>query len=65
MLLSDLIQLVTMEELEGTLKWFNKDNIPGSNGWLMEFYSDFLELLEQKLLAVIEESRITGHIHPH
>lgn len=30
----------------------------------MEFYLAFLELLGKDLLAVIEESRITGHIHP-
>lgn len=28
----DLIQPVTMEELEGTLKWFKKDKSPGPNG---------------------------------
>jgi len=53
-----------MEELEGTLKWFKKDKSPGPDGWPVEFYLAFLELLGKDLLAVIEESRITGHIHP-
>lgn len=53
-----------MEELEGTLKWFKKDKSPGLDGWPMEFYLDFLELLGEDLLAVIEESRIIRYIHP-
>jgi len=38
----DLIQPVTMEELEGTLKWFKKDKSPSSDGWPVEFYLTFL-----------------------
>eukprot|EP00253_Pinus_taeda_P033624 PITA_33624 len=30
--MEDMIQLVTMEELEGTLKWFKKDKSPGPDG---------------------------------
>ncbi len=33
--IEELIQLVTMEELEGTLKWFKKDKGPGPDGWPM------------------------------
>jgi len=62
--LEDLTQPVTMQELEGTLKWFKKDKSPGPDGWPMEFYLAFHELLGEDLLAIIEESRITGHIHP-
>lgn len=60
----DLIQPVTMEELEATLKWFKKDRSSSLDGWPVEFYLAFLELLGEDLLAVIEESRINGHIHP-
>lgn len=60
----DLIQLVTVEELEATLKWFKIDKSPGPDGWPVEFYLAFLELLGKDLLAIIEESRINGHIHP-
>lgn len=60
----DLIQLVTKQELESTLKWFKKDKSPGPDGWPVEFYLAFYDLLGEDLLEVIEESRITGHIHP-
>eukprot|EP00253_Pinus_taeda_P023181 PITA_23181 len=60
----DLNQPVTMEELEGTLKWFKRDKSPGLDGLPVEFYLAFLDLLGGDLLAVIEESRTSGHIHP-
>lgn len=58
-----LLQPVIMGELECTLKWFKKDKIPGPDGWPVEFYTTFLDFLGQDLLAVIEESRTTRHIH--
>lgn len=60
----DLIQPVTMVEIEGTLKWVKKDKSSCPDAWLVEFCSPFLEFLGKDLLAVIEESRITRHIHP-
>ena len=62
--IEDLSQPVTIQELESTLKWFKKDKSPGPNGWPVEFYLAFYDLLGRDLLEVIEESRITGHIHP-
>eukprot|EP00253_Pinus_taeda_P012058 PITA_12058 len=54
---------VTKEELEGVLKWFKKDKRPGPDGWTIEFYLAFYEVLGQDLLAVVEESRSTGSIY--
>lgn len=62
--IEDLTQLVTLQELESTLKWFKKDKSPGPDGWPVEFYLAFYDMLGEDLLDVIEESRITGHIHP-
>ena len=64
--MEDLTQQVTIQELEleGTLKWFKKDKSPEPNGWPVEFYLAFFDLLGGDLLEVIEESQITGHIHP-
>lgn len=52
-----------MGELERTLKWFKRDKSPGPDGWLVEFYTAFLDILRQDLLAVTEESRILGRIY--
>eukprot|EP00253_Pinus_taeda_P030670 PITA_30670 len=58
-----LIEPVTAEELEGVLKWFKKDKSPGPDGWTIEFYLAFFDILGQDLLKVVEESRTTGSIY--
>lgn len=59
----ELIAPVTVLELEGTLKWFKKDKSPGPDGWTIEFYLAFYELLGNDLLKVVEECRISGSIY--
>eukprot|EP00253_Pinus_taeda_P020087 PITA_20087 len=59
----DLNSLVSVEELEGVLKWFKKDKSPGPDGWTIEFYLAFFDVLGQDLMGVVEESRTTGSIY--
>eukprot|EP00253_Pinus_taeda_P008313 PITA_08313 len=59
----ELMNPVTMEELESTLKWFKKDKSPGPDGWTIEFYLAFFEQIGQDLLSVIEECRISGSLY--
>eukprot|EP00253_Pinus_taeda_P031782 PITA_31782 len=61
--IESLISPVTAEELEGVLKWFQKDKSPGPDGWTIEFYLAFFDVLGQDLLRVVEESRTTGSIY--
>eukprot|EP00253_Pinus_taeda_P009779 PITA_09779 len=60
-----IYQLVTEDELLKVLKAFSKDKCPGPDGWNIEFFLYFFDILKTDLLNMIEESRITGHIHPH
>lgn len=50
------------QELEDTLKCFSKDKISGPDGWFIEFYLDFFDLIGLDLLRVVEESRISGQM---
>lgn len=59
----DLNKDVTMGELEATLKWFKRDKSLGPDGWPVEFYIAFFELLGEDLLKVIEDCRITRPIY--
>jgi hypothetical protein len=43
---------------------FQKDKIPGPNGWHVEFYIVFYDTLGNYFLRVIEESKLAGIIHP-
>eukprot|EP00253_Pinus_taeda_P014295 PITA_14295 len=54
---------VTSGELEGTLKWFKKDKSPRPDGWTIEFYLAFYELLGQDQLKVVEECRISRSLY--
>lgn len=58
----DLTQEVTMEELEATIKWFKKDKNPGPDGWSIEFYIAFFDILAIDLLKVIELCRQDGRV---
>eukprot|EP00253_Pinus_taeda_P017747 PITA_17747 len=60
-----IYQPITEEELHGILKAFNKDKCPGPDGWTIEFFLCFFDILKQDLMHMIEESRTTGRIHPH
>jgi hypothetical protein len=50
------------EEILKVLKVFSKDKCLGSDGWTVEFFLHFFELVEQDLLDVVEESRIRGEV---
>eukprot|EP00253_Pinus_taeda_P025504 PITA_25504 len=58
----ELLKEVTMAELEATLKWFKKDKSPGLDGWTIEFYLAFFDLLGNDLLQIVEDSRRRGRI---
>lgn len=58
----DLTKEVTKEELEATIKWFKKDRSPSPDGWTIEFYIAFLDLLGSDLLSIIEHCKINGRI---
>eukprot|EP00253_Pinus_taeda_P002467 PITA_02467 len=58
----ELMKEVTMAELEATLKWFKKDKSPGPDGWTIEFYLAFFEILGNDLLQIVEDSRRRGRI---
>lgn len=58
----DLTKAVTLEELEATLKWFKKDKSPRPDGWSIEFYLAFFDIIGEDLLKVVEDTRIIGNI---
>eukprot|EP00253_Pinus_taeda_P034418 PITA_34418 len=58
-----LFDPVSPEELEITIKWFKKDRSPGPDGWKIEFYIAFYDLISNDLLRVIEECRVTGTMY--
>jgi hypothetical protein len=54
---------VNDHELKETLHSFQKDKSTGPDGWPIEFYIVFYEVLEYDLLHVVEESKRNGRMH--
>jgi hypothetical protein len=59
-----LFKEVTTDEILGVLKGFKKDKSPGPDGWSVEFYLEFFELLKNDLVEMIEEIRVSGIVPP-
>jgi hypothetical protein len=50
------------EEILEVLKGFSKDKSPGPDGWTVEFFLHFYELVGKDLLDVVEETRLRGEV---
>lgn len=52
----------TLDELKEVLKLFKKDKSPGPDGWTIEFFIYFFDLVGGDLLEMVEEFRIRGEV---
>ena len=55
---------VTLGEIELSLKSFKKDRSPGPDGWPVEFYLNYFDLLGPDLLSAIDSTRVSSYIPP-
>eukprot|EP00253_Pinus_taeda_P004767 PITA_04767 len=58
-----LFQPITEDELLGVMKAFKKDKCPAPDGWTIEFFIHFFDIIKQDLLRMVEASRISCSIH--
>jgi len=58
----DIYKLVSLKELKSVLTMFKKDKSPGSDGWTVEFFIHFFDLVSEELLEMVENARSNGHI---
>jgi len=54
--------LVTLKEVKDVLKNISKDKSPGPDGWTVDFFIHFFELLGVEILEAVEESKILGSV---
>jgi hypothetical protein len=50
----------TKEEILEVIKGFKKEKSPGPDGWSVELYLHFFDLMGQDLLDVVEDARSRG-----
>lgn len=55
---------VTKEEVEIIIKSMAKDKSPGLDGWTIELFQHFFDLIGSELTKVVEESRTKVTIYP-
>ena len=61
---SNFSSKVTILEIERALKSFKKDKSPGPDGFPVEFFLAFFDLLGDELVLLVEEARLTGSVLP-
>jgi hypothetical protein len=57
-----LMKPVSADEIKNVLKLFQRDKSPGPDGWTVEFFSYFFDLVSDDLVQMVEESRMYGNI---
>jgi hypothetical protein len=57
-----LMKPVTVEEIKNVLNKFQRDKSPGPDGWTVEFFTYFFDLVSDDLVQMVEESRLFGNI---
>ena len=57
-----LFEPVTVDEILKTLKKFDRSKSPGPDGWTVEFFLHFFDIIGPDLTAMVEESRIQGRV---
>jgi len=63
-IISNLTCLVTLEGIELSFKSFKKDWSLGPDGWPVEFYLHFFNLLGFELLSAVDSTRVSRFIPP-
>ena len=61
---SGFIESVSMTEIEGALRSFKNDRSPGPDGWPVEFFIHFFDLMGKDLLKAMEYARKSRRISP-
>jgi hypothetical protein len=59
----ELYKHVTLTELKVILKMFKKEKSLGPNGWSVELYLHFFEIMGEDLLDLVEETQTSGRIN--
>lgn len=53
---------ISLSEVEVVLRAFKKDKSPGPDGWPVEFFLTFFDVVVEELCSVAEQARIEGKV---
>ena len=52
------LQPITGPEVDAVLRGFKKDKSPGPDGWPVEFFLAFYDLVGEELVKAVEQARL-------
>ena len=52
------LEPITIHEVEVVLKGFKKDKSPGPDGWPIEYFLAFFDVIGEELTSVAEQARV-------
>lgn len=55
-----LMRAATLEEVEETVKGLKRNNAPGPDGYITEFYQACWQFIREEILEVVEEAHRTS-----
>lgn len=58
----EVVKPISMNEILNVLNGFSKYKSLGLDGWTVEFFLEFFDLVGPKLVVVVEESQIKGKV---
>jgi len=61
----ELYRPIFEEELLEVMKSFKRDKCLGPDGWTIEFFLHFFELVKKDLLSMVDGSKTMGRIHQY
>ena len=53
---------MTLQEIEGAMKLFKKEKSIGHDGWTIDLFLHFFDIMGEDLLAMVEFSRTEGYV---
>ena len=56
------LEPITIQEVEAVLKGFKKDKIPGPDGWPIQFFLDFFDMIGEELTSTAKQARVDGYV---
>jgi len=59
----DLMSIVTKEEVESVINSMARGKSPGPDGWTIELFHHFFDLIGAEITEVVEESRSKGEVY--
>ena len=57
------MQHILQQEVDEAVKKMTEGKVPGPEGFMVNFFHHFWDMVKEEVLKIVEDSRISQHIH--